>query len=66
MANIEYVLVCKNNTASYSVVCKMGENVIAQIDDICDDKKKSEEFCQLLNENKISPVHFFDVFEDYF
>lgn len=67
---IKYVMFSDLNSvasAYYSVACvdKEGKE-IEVIKDISKDKKAVEDFCELLNRNKISPVHFYDMFEDYF
>lgn len=51
----------------YSVLCKgiFGEN-LGLISDISRDEKRAVDFCDFLNRNKISAVHFYDVFDDFF
>ncbi len=66
LADVRYFLVCENeDTASYSVVCLQDGTIVEEINDIRADKSELEKFCDLLNRNKVSPIHFFDVFEDY-
>ncbi|MBQ7958039.1 MAG: lipocalin/fatty-acid binding family protein [Clostridia bacterium] len=51
----------------YSIICsdKNGK-IIFKTSDITSDKIKAEDFCELLNRNSVSVVHFCDVLEDYF
>lgn len=51
----------------YSVICKgtFGEELCC-ISDISRNEKRAVDFCTFLNRNKISVVHFYDVFDDFF
>ncbi len=59
--------VSDENDGWYSVVCKAstGEKVDC-IRNISRDEKTTVDFCEFLNRNKISAVHFYDVFDDFF
>lgn len=50
----------------YSVECICDDVVVSAIRDVTPDKNKADLFCNFLNENMISPVHLYDVFEEYF
>ena len=64
--NIRYVVDSDDNGFMYSVKCICNDDVVAFIRDVSPDKTKADLFCDFLNEKMISPVHLYDVFEEYF
>ena len=63
----KYVVKKSENTGFYSVAFVNEESQeIINIKDVSVDKEKTIRFCEYLNENKVSVIHLFDVFEEYF
>lgn len=63
----KYVVKKSENAGFYSVAFVNEESQeIINIKDVSVDKEKTIRFCEYLNENKVSVIHLFDVFEEYF
>ncbi len=61
-----YKISDKSNGLLYSVSCFDGNgNVVATICDV-GEKKAAEDFCRMLNEGKVHPCHFHEIYDDYF
>lgn len=62
-----YVIQSSKNAGFYSVVFlnEKSEEII-NIKDVSVDKEKVKQFCKYLNDNAVSEIHLFDVFEEYF
>jgi len=63
---VRYVVTKSEYDILYSVECICDNVVVCAVRNVSSDRAKAEMFCRFLNENHVSPVHFYDVFEEYF
>ena len=62
-----YIISYGDNDSFYSVKCINSQNeTVFLAKDVSTVKNRVQDFCSFLNRNCVSPVHFYDVFEEYF
>ncbi len=62
-----YSVIFSEKTHLYGIVCgEENGNILEEIGDITENRQKIDDFCRMLNEEKIHPYHFYDVYEDFF
>ncbi len=67
MNKFEYKIFYTDATLMYGICCFDESGCrVSVIDDITENRFVAEDFCQMLNSEKIYPCHFYDVYEDYF
>ncbi len=62
-----YNVFFSEQTSLYGIGCRDEDGkLLKEIGDITDDYMTISRFCLMLNEEKIHPYHFYDVYEDLF
>ena len=64
--SIEHKVIIENiNYISYGILCFEDNVLIDSIYDVSLNKNDVNNICNYLNNNRISPVHFYDIVEDF-
>lgn len=64
--NFVYTVIPDDNDELYSVCCLDEKGIKIKVIDAVGKKEEAEEFCNFLNEGKVYPCHFENIYEDYF
>ncbi len=64
--NFVYAVIPDDNGTFYSVCCCDENGRKIKTIDAVGEKEVTEKFCKFLNEGKVHPCHFEDIFDDYF